>query len=79
MLSDDVKLALSVEAIFYGSTVSQLVADFEESRQAGLSREELLFINTSELMREVPDIPRLASLVSMAVAMLAERSSPTAV
>jgi hypothetical protein len=76
MISDDVKLALAVEAVFYEGTVDQLVADFVESRQAGLSREELLFIITKSLMDDVNDVPRLASLVAMAVALLAERTVP---
>jgi hypothetical protein len=76
VISDDVKLALAVEAVFYEGTVDQLVADFVESRQAGLSREELLFVITKSLMGDVNDVPRLASLVAMAVALLAERTVP---
>lgn len=76
MLSDDVKLSLAVEAIFYEETVKQMVADFEESQRAGLSREELLYITTIGLMESVPHIPRLASLVAMAVTLLAERTAP---
>lgn len=75
-MPESTRTAIMIEAVFYESVINGLVDAHNNGLNLGLSREELLYGLTTQLLHEITTPERMASIAAMAVVMLAEERQP---
>lgn len=75
-MQESTRTAIMIEAVFYESVINGLVDAHNNDLNLGLSREELLYGLTAQLLNEVSTPERMCSVAAMAVVMLAEERQP---